>query len=125
VIKEIKRLNPERVGLSLGVRIYPGTRLAREVQRMGGAGLRWGKNRNPDMLKPVFYLSEKLGKKPLNYLQELVGGDRRFFIPSGEEAEKDYNYDDNDFISRAILVEGHRGAFWEILRRKAEGIKPE
>ena len=125
VIEKIKRLNPERVGLSLGVRIYPGTQLAREVPRGSNPSLRGKRNRNPDLLKPVFYLSDKLGKNPSNLLRELVGGDRRFFIPSGDEAEKDYNYDDNDFISRAILKEGYRGAFWEILRRKAEGIKPD
>ena len=124
VIKKIKGLDPERVGLSLGIRVYPGTRLAREARKGTDANLRGKRSRNPDLLKPVFYLSDKLGKNPSNFLRELVGGDRRFFIPSGDEADQDYNYDDNDFISRAISREGYRGAFWEILRRKAEGIKP-
>ncbi|MDD5224523.1 MAG: B12-binding domain-containing radical SAM protein [bacterium] len=125
VIEKIKSLDPERVGLSLGVRVYPGTKLAREVQMGTDPSLRGKRARNPDLLQPVFYLSDKLGKNPANLVRELVGGDRRFFIPSGDEAEKDYNYDDNDFISRAISREGYRGAFWEILRRKAEGIKPD
>jgi radical SAM superfamily enzyme YgiQ (UPF0313 family) len=125
VIEKIKRLDPERVGLSLGLRIYPGTPLAREVPMGPDPSLRGKRSRNPDLLQPVFYLSDKLGKNPADFLRELVGGDRRFFIPSGDEAEKDYNYDDNDFISRAILKEGYRGAFWEILRRKAEGLPPD
>jgi radical SAM superfamily enzyme YgiQ (UPF0313 family) len=129
VIEKIKKLDPERVGLSLGVRVYPGTELARKVASEGklpkNPNLQGELENNGNLLKPVFFLSEELGKKPLNYLQKLVDDDRRFFIPSGKEAEKDYNYDDNDYISRAISREGYRGAFWEILRRKAEGIKPD
>ncbi|MCX5858682.1 MAG: B12-binding domain-containing radical SAM protein [Proteobacteria bacterium] len=129
LIKKIKKLDPERVGLSLGVRVYPGTALAKKVVAEGelskNVNLHGRRANNNSFRQPVFFLSEKLGRNPLNFLQELVGGDRRFFLPSGDEAEKDYNYDDNDFISRAILKEGYRGAFWEILRRKAEGIKPD
>ena len=129
VIEKIKKLDPERVGLSLGVRVYPGTELARKVASEGklpkNPNLQGELENNGNLLKPVFFLSEELGKKPLNYLQKLVDDDRRFFIPSGKEAEKDYKYDDNDYISRAISREGYRGAFWEILRRKAEGIKPD
>jgi len=128
VVGAMKDIGPDRVGLSLGVRIYPGTGLAALVRSEGelerNPDVKGAVRDNPDLLEPVFYLSRELGESPVRLLRELVGGDRRFFVPSGEEEERDYNYDDNPYISRAITEEGYRGAFWDMLRRKAEGLGP-
>jgi hypothetical protein len=49
-----------------------------------------------------------------------VGGDERFFLPSGGNAAQDYNYNDNERLARAIAA-GARGAYWDILRRARAG----
>jgi len=121
-IETMKRLSPSRVGASLGVRIFPGTRLAAMVRKQGPIG------QNPDLhgamderfFAPAFYLSSALGEGASQYLAELISGDERFFVMSGESADQNYNYNDNTLLMNAIR-DGYRGAFWDILRRLAEG----
>ena len=117
-IEKMKWLSPFRVGASLGVRIFPGTRLAAMVRRQGPV------EQNPNLrgvrdekfFTPVFYLSSALGEDALGYLAGLVAGDERFFFMSGEVADQNYNYNENDLLTNAIR-DGYRGAFWDILRR--------
>ena len=122
-IDTMKRLSPTRVGAQLGVRIFPSTGLAGLVKREGFGG-------NPnlygviegkeDFFQPLFYLSSELGPDAESYLSELVSGDERFFVSSGEAADtSDYNYNQNTILIDAIK-NGHRGAFWDILRRLEE-----
>ena len=121
-IEAVKRLSPHRVGPSLGVRIFPGTRLAAMVRDQGPLA----QNRNlqgtvagdEGFFAPIFYLSAELGPDPQSYLAELIGGDERFFFTSREGADKNYNYNDNTALVSAIR-QGYRGAFWDILRRLA------
>jgi hypothetical protein len=49
-------------------------------------------------------------------VQELVGGDPRFFLPTDSTQNRNYNYNDNTVLTRAI-ENGARGAYWDILRR--------
>ena len=67
-----------------------------------------------DFLKPVFYLSEKIGKDLIGYANSLVSDDKRFFIGASDEFDKNYNYNENIRLQRAIKG-GCRGAFWDIL----------
>jgi len=53
-------------------------------------------------------------------LQQAIGRDERFFLGLREESEANYNYNDNEVLERAIAG-GMRGAYWDILRRLAEG----
>jgi radical SAM superfamily enzyme YgiQ (UPF0313 family) len=123
-IELMKRLSPDRVGVSLGVRVYAGTGIS-ELVREGGPmarnpNLRGQAENNDGFLKPVFYLSAGLGEDAAGYVEELVDGDRRFFFPTAEAGTEAYNYSDNERLVEAIQ-KGYRGAYWDILRRLAEG----
>jgi len=116
----MKEINPSRVGISAGVRIYPGTRLAEialeDIQK-GNESVRGVIN--PDFFSPVFYVSNALGDALYPFIASLVDGDERFFFGGGEETEANYNYNANIVLMEAIK-KGYRGAFWDILRRRAE-----
>jgi len=122
-IQLMKLLNPSRVGVSLGVRIYPGTRLAEIVKGEGrldkNQNLQGQVRDNEGLFAPIFYLSQELGPSPSTFLKDLVGGDERFFLGSGDEIEQNYNYNNNSVLVQAIR-EGYRGAFWDILRKLVE-----
>jgi len=111
-------IDADRVGVSMGVRVYQGTAMADYI-RDHRPHLHGAKEDNPDFLKPVFYISPDLGDRIVSYLHELVGDDHRFFLPSNEEVESNYNYNDNTILVNAIK-DGARGAYWDILRRLAK-----
>jgi radical SAM superfamily enzyme YgiQ (UPF0313 family) len=119
-ISEMKAINPSRVGISAGVRIYPGTRLAEialaDIEE-GRANIRGIVN--ADFFAPVFYVSSAMGDELYPFIASLVQKDERFFFGGGEEAAANYNYNANDVLMEAIK-RGYRGAFWDILRRLAE-----
>ncbi|OHD74230.1 MAG: hypothetical protein A2177_11875 [Spirochaetes bacterium RBG_13_68_11] len=116
----VRRIGPDCVGISLGVRVYEGTPLADEVRRTGpmetNPALRGERLGNGQFLRPVFYLSPGLGPDPAALVRDAVGDDPRFFLPGGREEARDYNYNDNEILERAIR-DGARGAYWDILRR--------
>ncbi len=118
---ETKAAEPLCVGISLGVRIYPGTRLAAHVAAQGPMAHNpalWGKTAdNEQLLAPVFYLSPQLGspQQAAGFLEEAIAVDQRFFF-GGSGDESDYDYDDNQVLVAAIAA-GARGAYWDILRR--------
>jgi hypothetical protein len=74
------------------------------------------KTDNPHLLRPVYFISPDLGGDIVEYVRECVGGDTRFFLPSNEQVESNYNYSDNTVLVRAI-ADGARGAYWNILRQ--------
>lgn len=123
-IELMKRLSPPRVGAALGVRLVPHTRLAGWVKAQGclesNPNLHGSLKHNQDLLEPVFYVSAALGPDPAAYLSQLVGNDERFFVGSREAVEQNYNYNENTVLMDAIR-RGYRGAYWDILRRLAEG----
>jgi radical SAM superfamily enzyme YgiQ (UPF0313 family) len=123
-IATMKAISPDRVGVSLGLRIYPGTALSRYVRGQGPLAnnphLRGAVAGNPDFTAPVFYLSRELGEEAERYVAELVGGDQRFFFPTADAGAESYNYNNNQRLVDAIK-RGYRGAYWDILRRLAEG----
>jgi len=120
----VRRVGPDCIGVSLGVRVFDGTPLAAQVRAQGpvesNLALSGAKLDNDKFLRPVFYLSEALGSDPDALLREAVGGDERFFLPGSAEAARDYNYNDNERLSAAIAA-GARGAYWDILRRARVG----
>jgi len=119
-ISFMKEIKPSRVGISAGVRIYPGTRLAEialaDIEQ-GNANVRG--SINPDFFAPVFYVSSAMGDELYPFIASLVKKDERFFFGGGEEVEANYNYNANNMLMEAIK-RGYRGAFWDILRRLAE-----
>jgi radical SAM superfamily enzyme YgiQ (UPF0313 family) len=116
----VRRINPDCVGLSIGLRVYPDTVLARLIQASGdqekNPNLHGAKRRNPNFLKPVFYIAEGLGESLFDYVHDLVAGDRRFFLPAQRPENSGYNYNENLLLVQAI-ERGARGAYWDILRK--------
>jgi radical SAM superfamily enzyme YgiQ (UPF0313 family) len=119
-IDTMKKLSPDRVGVSFGVRIFPQTKMAKLVKKQGplpeNPNLHGTIEGNDNFFKPIFYLSAGLGTDAAEYLSRLIGGDERFFFVSPSGAERNYNYNDNSVLVNAIKA-GYRGAFWDILRR--------
>jgi radical SAM superfamily enzyme YgiQ (UPF0313 family) len=119
----IRQVSPDRIGLSVGVRVYPGTPLAqlaaRQPEAMHGPGLACA-----DLVAPAFYLSPALGEGIFALVNSIVAGDRRFFFSDPTAADCNYNYSGNDLLIQAI-GRGYRGAYWDILRRLQEGLPPE
>jgi len=122
----MKRLEPSRVGISAGLRVYPDTPLAAKVIRRPldrQPGLLGEVERNDGLTKPIFYLSPAVGPEISGYIADLVGGDERFFCPDPTSGLTDYNYRENRRLVEAIKA-GHRGAYWDVLRRLQEGLPP-
>jgi len=119
-IDRVRRLDADCVGVAIGVRVYDGTPLANQVRSAGplesNPDLYGAKLDNDLLLRPVFYIAPALGEGITALLQELVGSDERFFLPCGPDENRDYNYNDNDVLVRAI-ADGARGAYWDILRK--------
>lgn len=111
-----KRIDPERVSVTVGLRIFPGTEFERMVRAEGLDGsnpnLQGHIDGNGDLLHPVFYLPTSLGPDPRRLVSEIVGNDRRFFGANDEL----FNYNANDALVDAI-EQGERGAYWSILNR--------
>ena len=59
------------------------------------------------------------GEGVQEFIRGLVAGDVRFFFGGTEQIDENYNYNDNTKLIQAIS-NGHRGAFWDILRRVEE-----
>lgn len=116
----VRRVGPDCIGVSLGVRVYDGTGLAEKVRAQGqiecNPDLYGAKLDNERFLRPIFFLSPGLGPDADSFVREVIGGDERFFLPGGPDAARDYNYNDNERLVRAI-ANGARGAYWDILRK--------
>ena len=101
-VELIKQAGPDRAGVSVGVRVYPGTALARQVPSGAGA--------------PEFYLEPAVAPFVFELLDALIGDDRRFLFFDPARPDRNYNYNANQRLSDAIRG-GFRGAYWDILRR--------
>ncbi|MGA1825471.1 MAG: B12-binding domain-containing radical SAM protein [bacterium] len=125
-INFMKQINPDCIGASLGVRLYPGTMMTRLIYAEGppesNPSIRRKYRGAIELYKPTFYISQLLGAHPAHLLHELVGNDTRFFKPalegdySLENQSQDYNYNDNNALIKAI-ASGSRGAYWDILHQ--------
>jgi radical SAM superfamily enzyme YgiQ (UPF0313 family) len=104
---------PDRVGVALGVRVYPGTALF-ELATQGE--LRAGLVGGDDPLEPLFFIEPGVAPFASRLLDELIGDDPRFFFFDPSRPERNYNYNANQRLQNAIQ-EGYRGAYWDILRR--------
>jgi len=104
----MRRLEPDCVGLSIGVRVYEGTPVAQLLSRADGTEDRCR------LLQPTFYVSPALGPDIVDIVRELVAGDPRFFLPQTSPDNANYNYNDNTALVQAIAA-GARGAYWDIL----------
>jgi radical SAM superfamily enzyme YgiQ (UPF0313 family) len=113
-IDYMKEIDAARVSVTVGLRVFPGTELEEIVRAEGitsaNPNLYGAIEGNDDLLKPLFYLPTTIGPKPLEYIDSLIRGDRRFFSVNSDE----FNYNANDLLVNAI-GSGARGAYWAIL----------
>jgi radical SAM superfamily enzyme YgiQ (UPF0313 family) len=117
----MREIRPDRVGLSIGVRIYPKTGLAQLIQIEGpisqNPNIRGVIENNPEFLKPIFYLSSELGGNSIfSFIEQLIGKDPMFFFANPADENRNYNYNENQILVDAIR-RGYRGAYWDILRK--------
>ena len=125
----MQKIKPDRVGISLGVRLYPNTPLGRQILAASKKNLRenpslFGDTKeNVSFLRPIYFCEAGLGEDVEDWLHGMVGEDPRFLLGRRTDANPDYNYNDNPELTKAIK-QGHRGAYWDILRRVSEGIPP-
>ncbi len=119
-IEFIKSVNPDKVGVPIGVRVYPKTPLERLVRSEGSMAenpnLQGCREDNENLLKPVFYVDRRLGDRPADLLADLIGKDQRFIAPPRAQGSGGHNYNNHEVLCKAIAA-GERGAFWDILRR--------
>jgi hypothetical protein len=114
-IECVQRAAPERVGISMGLRVYPGTPLEGQVAAASDApGLSGG----PEPAAPRFYLEPEVAGFCFSYVDDLIGDDPRFLFFDPGKPKRNYNYNANQRLTDAI-AEGYRGAYWDILRRLA------
>lgn len=82
-IDYMKKLAPTEVYISFGLRVYPGTYLSRIINNeilLSTNTLHGNILDNAGFLKPIFYISEKVGKDIVEYTKSLVASDKRFMI---------------------------------------------
>jgi radical SAM superfamily enzyme YgiQ (UPF0313 family) len=111
----MRRARPDRVGVNAGVRVYPGTRLERQILRNRWTG---GFSGGPDPVSPVFFLEPSVSPVIFENLSRLVQDDPLFLFMDPRRPFQNYNYNANDVLVEAIRG-GERGAYWDILRRTA------
>jgi hypothetical protein len=116
-VEMVRQAAPDLAGVSLGVRVYPGTELARRATSAEHmSGLIGGEN----PFDPLFFLERRIASSVFDWLDTLIAGDRRFLFFDPSKPNQNYNYNANRLLVEAIR-EGHRGAFWDILRRLSLG----
>ncbi len=111
----MRQAAPDRAGVAVGVRIYPGTELGERARRgelteglVGGNGAQ----------EPLFFLEPAVASSVFEHLDQLIGDDERFLFFDPTRPDRNYNYNANERLGEAIR-EGYRGAYWDILRRVA------
>jgi radical SAM superfamily enzyme YgiQ (UPF0313 family) len=116
-IERVKQYGVETAGIAVGVRVYPGTRLANDLKNEENTrGLHPARDRKPET--PLFYLSPALGEDVTGFIRNLVRDDPRFLVLAAPGEKGSYNYAGDDLLSR-LIQEGARGAYWDILRKHA------
>ena len=112
-VELMKRAGPDRVGVAIGVRVYPNTAIG---QAVASGELADGILGGDDPLEPMFYVDPGVASNMVELLDDLIGDDRRFFFFDPSRPDRNYNYNANQVLSDAIAG-GYRGAYWDILRR--------
>jgi radical SAM superfamily enzyme YgiQ (UPF0313 family) len=105
----MKEANPECVGISLGVRVYPETELSGIVEKLNREKIK-------DLTEPSFFLEPDIAPIATKLIGDLTYDDERFLFFNPEDKNKNYNYNANQILVDAIR-NGYRGAYWDILRR--------
>ena len=103
-VEEMKKAEPDRVGVAVGVRVYPGTELADLV---ADGGREQGLTGGRDLAKPVFFLEPAVSPFVFDLLEDLTRGDDRFLFFDPVRPEKNYNYNANKLLTNVELTGGN------------------
>jgi radical SAM superfamily enzyme YgiQ (UPF0313 family) len=112
-IELMKCSEADVIGVSTGVRVYPGTLLQAQIE---SRGIKKGLVEGKSLSDPVFFMDTGMGDRIFSILDRLIGNDRRFFFFDPTKPDRNYNYNSNIRLINAIQ-KGYRGAYWDILRR--------
>lgn len=110
-IETAKRLEIPLVGMAVGIRVYDGTPLKKQIDQ---ASISNYLNIVQDGLS--YYMSPSLGSDPFGLVRELTGNDRRFLSLAAPGDMGSYNYAGDEHLS-SLIKQGARGAYWDILRK--------
>ena len=75
VVEDCKNSAADVYGVSLGVRVYPGTRMGQAFLNgdyQSDPGLKGCISSNDHLIEPVFYVSHQLGAEPQRMIAEIV-----------------------------------------------------
>ena len=108
-VELMRKAGPDRVGVAVGVRIYPGTPLNAQTG-------------TTNSFDPAFFLEPEIAPFVFDWLSELIGEDRRFLFMDPSRPNQNYNYNTNQRLVDAIR-RGYRGAYWDILRLIEESLQ--
>lgn len=114
-VELMKQADPDRVGVAAGLRVYPGTELAVTVAHKD---LAQGCSGGESPSDPLFFMEPAVKPFVFELLDDLIGDDGRFFFFDPARPDRNYNCNANQVLVDAIR-EGRRGAYWDILRRRA------
>jgi radical SAM superfamily enzyme YgiQ (UPF0313 family) len=113
-ITNVKNLDVASCGISIGVRVYPGTYFAKSLSNgLGKEGLLPSDSTS---FEPTYFLSPYLKDDTLKITENAVGNDTRFLLLSNPSEQGSYNYADDTNLSEKIKA-GERGAYWDIIKR--------
>jgi hypothetical protein len=114
-IDMIRRLDVPVVGISAGVRVYPGTDLAKAISQGFARNALYPKNAI-NYRDPTYFLSPYLGSYVLDLISDIVGDDSRFLLLSSPSEKGSYNCAGDESLCQ-IIEDGARGAYWDIISR--------
>lgn len=112
-VEAARRSGAQRIGVAAGVRVYPGTPLGHRLGR-DDPGLRVVSAGGP-----LFHLEPGIAEDVFGLIDEAIGDDDRFLFFDPSRPAQNYNYNANQRLTEAI-GSGHRGAYWDVLRRLDE-----
>ncbi|MFC1854209.1 B12-binding domain-containing radical SAM protein [candidate division CSSED10-310 bacterium] len=112
-IELMKKTDPHRVGVTFGVRLYPGTELTETLRKKQDCN---GVTAGPELSEPIFFFEPGIAPDIYQTLSTLIRDDERFLFFNPENPNKNYNYSAHEGLVQAIK-QGHRGAYWDILSK--------
>ncbi|MFC1917927.1 B12-binding domain-containing radical SAM protein [Chloroflexota bacterium] len=116
-ISRVKDLEIPLAGIAAGVRVYPGTPLARGIEAGNIQGKLFPAGEET-FRQPLFYLSPLLSRDIMALVNHHVAGDPRFLVLAAPDEEGSYNYADDTTLAR-LIRQGARGAYWDILQKNS------
>jgi radical SAM superfamily enzyme YgiQ (UPF0313 family) len=112
-IEFMKKSTADMIGIAVGVRVYPGTKLEHKIiHKKHSKGLITGDS----ISDPKFFIEPAVAPFVSELVYQIIGDDKQFLFFDPSKPKQNYNYNANNLLVDAIR-DGYRGAYWDILRR--------